>query len=90
MWRSTGAGFDPETFQRRTADCNDYDISELRKLLRKDQEPDLAAMIRRVAEGFRFLERLTELEMTVARDQTRQRRTDAEKLLAVLMRAVLD
>jgi len=56
----------------------------LRNLLRKDQEPDLAAMILRVIEGFRFLDHLSEAEALIARDQSRRNQDQARELTSML------
>lgn len=84
LWHSTGPGLDFEVFRSRITKRDQYDISELRNLLRKDQEPDLAAMIRRVTEGFRFLEQLSEAEALIVRDQARRYQNEAEKLTLTL------
>ena len=68
LWNSRGAGLDFEAFRTRIQDGSNYDISDLRNLLRKDQHPDLDAMIRRVVERFQFLRNLTELEKVLAAD----------------------
>lgn len=66
----------------RTAIQNskDYDIGDLRNLLRKDQEPDLKAMIDRVCDRFNFLSDLTTLERVVSEDGERLRLANAEAL----------
>lgn len=47
---------------KRIQEATDYDIRDLTELLRKDQRADLATLINRVVEGYRFLTNLTELE----------------------------
>jgi predicted nucleotidyltransferase component of viral defense system len=84
LWVSGGPGLDFERFQRRIEDGRNYNLDDLRNLLRKDQNPDLGLMIRRVMEGFRFLSDLTELETVLAADQARRRRDEAEKLISLL------
>lgn len=86
LWYSTGPGLDFETFRTRIQDRDGYDIGELRNLLRKDQEPDLATLIPRVTEGFRFLEQLNEMEVIVARDLSRRCRNEVQELTAALAR----
>jgi predicted nucleotidyltransferase component of viral defense system len=46
----------------------DYEIGDLRNLLRKDQELDLKSMIERVCNRFRFLDELTPLERLLVQD----------------------
>jgi hypothetical protein len=36
--------------------AGDYDVADLATILRKDQRPDLDKMMKRVVDGFRFLE----------------------------------
>lgn len=85
LWISGGPGLDFERFQRRIEDGRDYNIDDLRSLLRKDQNPDLHGMIRRVVEGFRFLNNLTDLETALAADQARRRRDEAEELIGLMV-----
>jgi hypothetical protein len=61
-----------------------YDVADLTNLLRKDQKPDLADMIRRVADGFRFLSNLTDTEKLLAEDGAQRNRKQAEALIAAL------
>ena len=68
LWISGGPGLDYERFRRRIEDGHNYNLDDLRNLLRKDQNPDLGLMIRRVMEGFRFLSDLSELETVLAAD----------------------
>ena len=51
-------------------------------LWRRDQNPDLAGMIGRVVENFRFLEQLTDAERTVAADAHHRQRPAAAALAA--------
>jgi len=84
LWTSGGPGLDFERFRSRNEDGQNYAVDDLRSLLRKDQNPDLHAMIRRVVEGFRFLSNLTELETGLAADQNRRRRDEAEELIGLM------
>jgi predicted nucleotidyltransferase component of viral defense system len=59
----------------------DYEIGDLRNLLRKDQEPDLKSMIQRVCDRFRFLDELTPLERLLTQD-TAQRLADEAAALS--------
>jgi hypothetical protein len=65
-------------------DVRNYNLDDLRSLLRKDQNPDLDGMIRRVVDGFRYLSRLTELETALAADQARRRRDEAAELVGLI------
>ena len=82
LWSIGGQGLDFEGFRQRIQNVGNYDIGDLRNLLRKDQNPDLAAMIRRVIEGFQFLNNLTDLEKTLAADQIQRCQEEAKKLIA--------
>jgi len=82
LWNSGGPGLDFERFRQRLEDGSNYDLGDLRNLLRKDQTPDLKSMIRRVTDGFQFLTNLTDLEKTLAGDQAHRCRSEAEKLVS--------
>ena len=85
LWTSGGPGLDYDGFRKRIEDGRNHNLDDLRSLLRKDQNPDLRGMIRRVVEGFRFLSNLTELETGLAADQARRRRDEAEELIALMV-----
>ncbi len=80
LWNSGGLGLDFERFRTRIEAGQDYDLLELKNLLRKDQNPDLAAMITRVVAGFQFLGQLTETERILANDPVHRQRKVAEDL----------
>lgn len=82
LWNSGGPGLDYEQFKQRIEERTDYDVGELRNLLRRDHRPDVDKMIGQIVEGFRFLEELTDLEKAVAADNSHRRRADAELLIA--------
>jgi predicted nucleotidyltransferase component of viral defense system len=84
LWNSGGPGLDYRRFSERVRAAADYDIGDLTSLLRKDQRPDLGTMIRRVVNGFRFLDDLTDIEKTLAADTVRKNRTEAEALTSAL------
>jgi predicted nucleotidyltransferase component of viral defense system len=84
LWNSGGDGLDYGRFSERVKGSGDYDVADLTNLLRKDQKPDLDAMIKRVVEGFRFLGDLTAAEKILAADTKRQNRKEAENLIAAL------
>jgi predicted nucleotidyltransferase component of viral defense system len=82
LWISGGPGLDYERFRRRIEDGRNYNLNDLRSLLRKDQNPDLAGMIARVVSGFQFLNNLTDLEKALAADQSQRLRDEAAKFTA--------
>ncbi len=84
LWNSGGPGLDYGRFSERVKGGGDYDVGDLTSLLRKDQKPDLATMIRRVLDGFRFLADLTEAEKALAADTNRRNSKEADALIAVL------
>jgi predicted nucleotidyltransferase component of viral defense system len=88
LWNSGGQGLDYEVFRQRIAGAGDYDVADLRNLLRRDENPDLQAMIGRVTQDFQFLRNLTELEATIAADGRKQAQDEATALLASLRGAV--
>jgi predicted nucleotidyltransferase component of viral defense system len=87
LWNSGGPGLDYDRFSERVKGGGDYDIGDLANLLRKDQKPDLEAMIRRVLDGFRFLADLSEAERALAADAERKKIGEAEALIAALAAA---
>lgn len=84
LWNSGGPGLDYERFRERIMSGGDYDLAELSRLLRKDQRPDLDAMVGRVVEAFRFLADLTPDERTLASDPSLRERALSERLRAHL------
>jgi hypothetical protein len=84
LWESGGLGLDFDRFRARIEGGGDYDLLDLKNLLRTDQSPDLKVMITRVIEEFRFLEQLSEVEATLAKDSTQRHRAAAETLKAAL------
>jgi predicted nucleotidyltransferase component of viral defense system len=84
LWNSGGPGLDYGRFADRVKGGGDYDIGDLTSLLRKDQKPDLNAMIRRVIEGYHFLADLTDVEKVLAADGARRNKHDAESLIETL------
>ena len=88
LWGSNGPNLDYGRFRERIMGAGDYDIAELATLLRKDQRPELKELIQRVVDGFRFLGEMTELEKSLAGDDKRQRRADAEALRAAVKERV--
>lgn len=84
LWNSGGPGLDFGRFRARVEGGSDYDIMDLKNLLRKDQNPDLAAMIARVIGSFQFLGQMTEIERTLASDAAHRQRSAANALTATL------
>ncbi len=84
LWNSGGPGLDYARFCERVQGAGDYDVADLTNLLRKDQKPDLAVMIKRVVDGFRFLGDLTDAERTLAADGARKNKPGADALAASL------
>ena len=69
-----------ERLRKRIEEATDYDVGDLTDLLRKDQRADLATLLKRVVEGYRFLSNLTELESTLASDTAGKARAEADQL----------
>lgn len=86
LWTSGGEGLNFETFRQTIEGGADYDVGDLRNLLRKDQAPDLPTMIRRVVEGFQFLGMLSEPQRALAADRALRLRTEAQALQQTLVR----
>jgi predicted nucleotidyltransferase component of viral defense system len=82
LWSSGGPGLDYEHFKQRIEERSDYDVDELRNLLRREHRPDLDKMISQVVEGFRFLKEMTELERAISADHSQRRPADAALLIA--------
>jgi hypothetical protein len=87
LWRSTGPGLDLQRFMARIEQRDTSNISDLRTLLRRDQNPDLEMMISRVIDGFQFLGQLTDIEKRLATDTARRARREATDLAAALIQA---
>lgn len=66
-------------FRARIA-AADYDVEDLRMLLRKDENPNLDALIGRVVEGFQFLDQPDEAERVLAADARGELRGEAQVL----------
>jgi len=71
-------------FRSRIEGGSDYDLMDLRNLLRKDQSPDLTGMIERVLGNFQFLGQMLEIERTLAADAAHRQRPLADALVAAL------
>jgi predicted nucleotidyltransferase component of viral defense system len=84
LWNSGGPGLNYDRFAERVRGGGDYDIGDLTALLRKDQKPDLEAMIARVIDNYRFLAEMTEAERALAADQAQRNRREAAALIEAL------
>jgi predicted nucleotidyltransferase component of viral defense system len=84
LWSVGGPGLNYDRLRERVQSTTDYELGDLRNLLRRDQEPDLKAMIDRVCDRFRFLSALTDAERKLAADEIKQHVADAEALAARL------
>lgn len=82
LWHSRGHGLDLGRFLARIKAGSDYDIADLRNLLRRDQNPDLPAMIARVVENFQFLGQMTDSERVLSADRSQRQRAVAANLIA--------
>jgi len=69
---------------KRLEEATDYDVGDLTELLRKDQRADLATLIKRVVDGYRFLGSLTEIETQLANDRAGKAQVQAEQLTSEL------
>ena len=85
LWQMGRPGLDYDRFRRRIEAGEDYDVSDLQNLLRKDQKPDLARMIERVCVEYRFLGQLTEIERKIAGDSAMRLRSESELLRQELL-----
>ncbi len=86
LWTSGGPGLDFDTFRRSIEGGADYDVGDLRNLLRKDQTPELATMTRRVVDGFQFLGMLSEPERALTADRAHRLHDEAQALQQTLAR----
>jgi predicted nucleotidyltransferase component of viral defense system len=82
IWNGGGQGLDFHLLRERIEGAADYDVGDLRALLRRDDNPDLKALIARAVQGFTFLEDRTDVEKTLAADSAKRRRAEAEALAA--------
>jgi predicted nucleotidyltransferase component of viral defense system len=82
LWESDQENLDYPKFVTQVENGKDYDVNDLTNLLRKDQRVELKDMIRRVRDGFRFLDQMTDLERKITQDQVRRCREEVEALKA--------
>ncbi|HEX8625817.1 MAG TPA: nucleotidyl transferase AbiEii/AbiGii toxin family protein [Allosphingosinicella sp.] len=86
LWNSGGEGLDYARLCDRV-EHGDYDVGDLRDLLRKDQVPDIDGLKREVIDGFRFLDEMTQVERQLAADGRNRLRSEAAALAEALARA---
>jgi predicted nucleotidyltransferase component of viral defense system len=86
LWNGGGEGLDYARLCDRI-EHGDYDIDDLRNLLRRDQAPDINSLKRAVIEGFRFLGEPTDTERMLAADSANRLRGEAAALVETLARA---
>jgi predicted nucleotidyltransferase component of viral defense system len=82
LWESNKGNLDYTQFAAQIEGGKDYDLRDLENLLRRDQRPDLKAMIARVKDGFRFLGQMSDLETKLAQDNARHCKAEIEQLKA--------
>lgn len=82
LWESDKDNLDYGKFAKQVEGGKDYDLNDLRNLLRKDEQPDLKAMIKRVTDNYRWLGQMTDLEKKIAQDSKRTRGDDVAALKA--------
>lgn len=85
LWTSGGPGLNFDALRQGIEGGADYDVGDLRNLLRKDQAPDLPTMIRRVVDGFQFLGMLSEPERALTVDRALRLRAEAQALQQALL-----
>lgn len=83
LWNGGGEGLDYARLCDRI-EHGDYDVDDLRNLLRRDQAPDINALKRAVIDGFRFLGDPTEVERLLAADGANRLRDEAAALARAL------
>ena len=82
LWESDRDNLDYDKFAKQVEGGKDYDLDDLRNLLRKDEQPDRKAMIKRVADNYRWLGQMTDLESRIAQDGKRTPKDDVAALKA--------
>jgi predicted nucleotidyltransferase component of viral defense system len=82
LWESDKDNLDYGKFAKQVEGGKDYDLNDLRNLLRKDEQSDLKAMIKRVTDNYRWLGQMTDLEKKIAQDSKRTRGDDVAALKA--------
>lgn len=83
LWNCGGEGLDYGRLCDRI-EHGDYDVEDLRNLLRKDEAPDINALKRLVIDGFRFLSEPTDIERALAADSANRLRAEAAALVETI------
>jgi hypothetical protein len=86
LWESDRENLDYGWFAKQVEGGKDYDLNELKTLLRKDEQPDLKTMIKRVTENYRWLGQMTDLEKKITQDAKRTRKDDVAALKAKVVK----
>lgn len=87
LWNGGGKGLDYQHFRARIEGAADYDLDDLRMLLRKDEAPDLKVMTNLAVQAFSFLQQLTDAEARIAADPNRREAAAVAELIASLQAA---
>jgi predicted nucleotidyltransferase component of viral defense system len=82
LWESDKENLNYGWFAKQVEGGENYDLNELRTLLRKDEQPDLKTMVKRVTENYRWLGQTTDLEKKITQDAKRTRKNDVAALKA--------
>jgi predicted nucleotidyltransferase component of viral defense system len=82
LWESDKENLDYNRFAKQVEGSKDYDLNDLRNLLRKDEQPDLKVMIKRVTDNYRWLGQVTDLEKKITQDTKRTLKADVAALKA--------
>lgn len=82
LWESDKDNLDYSQFAKQVEGGKDYALNDLRNLLRKDEQPDLQVMIKRVTENYRWLGQTTGLEKKITQDSKRTRKDEIAALKA--------
>lgn len=82
LWESDKDNLDYDLFAKQIASGKDYDLGDLKNLLRKDEQPDLNSMIKRVTDNYRWLGQTTDLETRITQDVKRALKDDIAILKA--------
>lgn len=84
LWRSGRVAMSFDLFAAQVSDTADYDVNDLKQLLRKDQTPSLDALTRDTISHFRFLERMTPEETAVVAKGREASPTVTKRLIETL------
>lgn len=87
LWGVGGPGLSYDRLRDGVQGSKDYEIGDLRNLLRKDQEPELKAMIAQVSERYRFLNDMTDIEKALSADSEKRLKPDAQQLIARILQS---